>query len=838
MSATDATRSQVAALVEQAARPIPLLWPLYSAVATNPLWDLRDLPFSAALGRARAVLGISGVPPAGLLAEAFRSGRITGGDLERALQERGEQPRPDPVEVRDGNLRAALGTILQHKDHTAGGSWTRMVDTEVARYCAAYVAGRLPVGPDGPRFFASWKSAVAKDPVGRRLQVDRLADEAGPTPEAAILATLHRIGVDEAGAVQELTGQLARLPGWAAHAKWRSAWAAPDQPGPALHLVDYLAVRLVYDLAALALVGDPRETDDSTADGGRGPATAVSAPGASLIGDQMGLRLARLEPEDRALVWLEAYEAHYRDQLLTALQRAGGSDPETPPSAQVICCIDVRAEGLRRHLEALGGYETFGFAGFFGVPARVWDLTGDAPLDLFPVLLQPKVEVTERAVDEPTAADALAARRQTGEALHAVDATRKGMVSAYALAEAGGLGLAPMAMARTVAPRLFARARAQLRQRVEPPLEAYPDLDGPGAPTDEEQSLYAESALRAMGLTSGFAPLVVLCGHGSTTENNPYASALDCGACGAARGGRSARLAAAILNRPAVRARLDGRGIHIPRATLFVAAEHDTTTDDVTLFPPDRLDPRTEARLASLAADLVEAGAALAAERIATLPGAANRIRRDPMHHVALRSTDWAQVQPEWGLARCAAFIVGPRRLTAGCDLQRRAFLHSYDPQSDPDGTALEAVLSGPMVVAQWIASAYYHSTTDPDILGAGDKVAHNVVAGVGVYQGAGGDLKLGLPRQAVFDGSRPYHEPMRLLVVIAAPRERIDVVIGRQPVIRELVEGSWVNLTALDRGSFWLRRAGGGWRPWSGAGDSDGPVIDNGSPPDGRRRG
>jgi len=56
-----------------------------------------------------------------------------------------------------------------------------------------------------------------------------------------------------------------------------------------------------------------------------------------------------------------------------------------------------------------------------------------------------------------------------------------------------------------------------------------------------------------MGLVGAVAPYVLLCGHGSSTTNNPYGSALDCGACGGYAGDVNARAAAALLNDPAVR---------------------------------------------------------------------------------------------------------------------------------------------------------------------------------------------------------------------------------------------------------------------------------------------
>jgi hypothetical protein len=86
-----------------------------------------------------------------------------------------------------------------------------------------------------------------------------------------------------------------------------------------------------------------------------------------------------------------------------------------------------------------------------------------------------------------------------------------------------------------------------------------------------DQVSLALGALRNPALTKNFAPLILLCGHGSTTKNNPYAAGLDCGACGGHAGDINARVGAAILNNPAVRAALGAEGTHIPEDTWFVA---------------------------------------------------------------------------------------------------------------------------------------------------------------------------------------------------------------------------------------------------------------------------
>jgi uncharacterized protein YbcC (UPF0753/DUF2309 family) len=93
----------------------------------------------------------------------------------------------------------------------------------------------------------------------------------------------------------------------------------------------------------------------------------------------------------------------------------------------------------------------------------------------------------------------------------------------------------------------------------------------------------------------------------------------------------------------------------------------------------------------------------------------------------------------------------------------------------------------------------HYFSTVDPEVYGAGSKVYHNVVGRVGVMYGSQSDLRIGLPTQTVLDGEKPYHEPMRLFVIIEAPLERISMIIARHNLLQHLTGNHWINLVALD---------------------------------------
>ena len=81
--------------------------------------------------------------------------------------------------------------------------------------------------------------------------------------------------------------------------------------------------------------------------------------------------------------------------------------------------------------------------------------------------------------------------------------------------------------------------------------------------------------------------------------------------------------------------------------------------------------------------------------------------------------------------------------------------------------------MTGPQIVGQWINMEHYFSTVDQEIYGSGSKIYHNVVGRLGIMSGPQSDLRTGLAWQTVMNGPRPYHEPMRLLTVIEAPREQ-----------------------------------------------------------------
>jgi uncharacterized protein YbcC (UPF0753/DUF2309 family) len=775
------TTTELDQAIAAALARIPPLWPLRHFVAVNPFAHLADRPFAEACGLLQRADGVMPLQtPADYLA-LWRQDLIRPEDLALASDDQWstEQLIAGLAAAQKEAPPKPIPTFADWLDQSEPHAhWTNFVTEEIAKWCAVYfddnqTTWRSPWRQTG--LFAAWRESAQCDANaevfglhGFRTYVARLPMSA----RECIATCMPAVKPAAIDATDFLHRQLATISGWAGYAQYlvrEDSMRGKTNP----LLSNLLAIRLAYDAALLSAFGSRHTSGTHWLD--------VKSPPANLATTELLLR------------WQLAYEHGYQRQLAHDLVKQNHAASTQRPAAQAIFCIDVRSEILRRNLEqAAPGVQTLGFAGFFAFPVAHQSSPSSPPGSRCPALLVPPVETFE-----PRPADA-ARTIATDEAEYgAWKAFQNSATSCFSFVETMGLGFA-------AALGQGQRSRVPQCERTAPAFGLSTDIS--------TRAAFAENALRYMSLTKNFARLVLVCGHGSQSANNPYASSLDCGACGGHAGDVNARLAADTLNDPAVRAILSGHGIDLPSDTVFIAGLHQTMTDEVILFDLEKLPETHAGDVAALRQNLAQAAHGARAERSAAL-GLAHLKATELIKALSQRSRDIAEVRPEWGLANNAALIAAPRRRTRALNLQGRAFLHDYEPADDPENKVLTLILCAPVVVGSWINLQYYASRVNPAQYGSGNKVLHNVMGGIGVAEGNGGDLRVGLPLQSIHDGKRFVHEPRRLSVYIESPTVKIDAVLRAQPQVRQLFDHGWIHLFALDGPTCLHYRAG----KWTG---------------------
>jgi uncharacterized protein YbcC (UPF0753/DUF2309 family) len=672
---------------------------------------------------------------------------------------------------------------------------------------------------------------------------DLLAEELGP--EEVVEKILREFGASEAQVGNIVQATLLALPGWAGmvHRLHRRPDQAP-RGCPPLSLTELLALILILDRRAARYVmarelnkkvdfEDLRDLPDAAPDSPDPAAKAYilfqlaqfsglsARQVATCSREQLGALAQELEDFDN---WTRrrhlhlAYEMRLERQTLDivafAYARADVKESAAPPPVQAFFCIDDREESIRRHLEEVRpDFETFGAAGFYSIPMAFQAFDHAHAFPLCPVAVTPSNQVEERLEEAGKILPGFFVRFFGSLELEAGSVVTGWLASVLL----GFTQIFPLIL-RIFAPRLAARIRhflhhlafgrgtARLTARSEDGIR---NAHGVLLGFDLEQRI--ESVARVLedaGLIKGFSPIVLILGHGSTTRNNPHEAAHCCGACSGKDGGPNARLFADFANEPAVRKALQERGIVIPDQCHFLGGSHDTASDRIELFDLDQVPESHRELLGDLRVALDEARARDAHERIrrfGTAPRGGGT--QEALRYVEGRAERLDEPRPEYGHATNAISFVGRRTWSKGVFLDRRAFLTSYDPESDPDASILERSFASVGPVGAGINLEYFFSRVDSQRYGAGTKLPHNIACLVGVVNGHSGDLQTGLPLEMV-----DIHEPVRLINVIEASPEVLTRVLDHLPGVARLVRNRWMIVTALDpeTGKIWRYRDGG----------------------------
>jgi hypothetical protein len=760
--------------------------------------------------------------------------RVCQQGVSRVLQAPTRQPR-----------RTWLRELLLER---TGEDSDALVNAVLIRFCAAFLDQGYSHWPLPERdkgflhaFAAVYGRGCVAAPWLEGLQAMlSAAREGGDAALQSIDESLVELGILDDEREDFLRSTLLALRGWAGllwQMETNAEWT--PHPAPAGSLIEYLAVRLMLSRLAhgalarqhLGFTGRLRDLRAALEPARRDSADDASSHRAfqfyqlaQLLG-WSSEDLARLLPVEwsrlmaeveefdelaRRRVFHAAYERQYRTATLDAIAlraEARRGRPEAP-GFQLIACIDEREESFRRHLEEVAPEcETFGAAGFFGV-AMYYRGAADAHyVPLCPIIIKPRHYVREQVAftHEQSGRRRAAARRTLGAASHRWSAGSRTFWAGIVTSLAGSAAVLPL-VGRVLLPRATAQLRGVVGRFLRPPPATRLELErteaAPGADpghvgyTLDEMTDIVERVLRDIGLTRNFARLVIVCGHGSNSLNNPHEAAHDCGACGGARGGPNARAFAQMANSKRVREGLSRRGLSIPAQTAFVGAYHNTCDDSMQYFDLERL-PATHAQEFLAARDALDrARERNAHERCRRFESASLALSAEAaLRHVEARAEDLSQTRPEYGHATNAVCVVGRRALTRRLFCDRRAFLASYDPaQDDPEHSILARILSAVIPVCAGISLEYYFSFVDPGGYGCGTKLPHNLTSLLGVMDGAASDMRPGLPWQMV-----EIHEPMRLLFVIESTPEAMLSIMDRNAVIGRLCRNQWVQVATID---------------------------------------
>ncbi len=821
-------REDFANVLNRVSQRVAPVWPLKNYVAVNPYLGMADLEWISADRFLKTYRSSSLYMPIEHYARLWNEGRLTIAHIESAIDEMLRDGVPGAACLTTEWIESTLSspasrtsleskpesfvfrTIAQWVDQYSSSDWERTFRDEVGRHCAMHYDQGQATWSNPWSQHTLYESWLKAQPLDRRLELEGLSGFRAfvktlpSSPADALRLLLEQIQVPALLWESVLLSQAFDVSGWAAWTKYQALEA--ERRGVVCDdFLGLLAMRLAYDSYLSQHIG--------------------MVPDWSSLAESLPPLDGALPEEAEATILqhclLRASEIAQRQQILgqltskhRSLARFTGSSPINARTlAQMVFCIDVRSERIRRAFETSSPrIKTSGFAGFFGIPMELvpWGERQSVPQAPAPVV--PQIRVEENYHEPHSAASqesllqskaTIRLRRKVWKLFQSSASSGLGHVETAGIWYGWQLLRSTLGLPSSAVNGRVDGLHGSKHEHLGPCVESSAGL----LHNEAQQTKLALNLVRSLGLHGELGRFVVFCGHAGASRNNPLQAALDCGACCGHSGESNARYAARLLNHPSIRSALAKHGFEIPSDVHFLAAVHNTTTDDLTFFDLAAIPSSHQADFKEL-------------ERCAKLASRWTRLERQPsldchsQPQMLQRAEDWSELRPEWGLAGNVAMVVGPRSMTQSAFLDGRVFLHDYDASNDLDSAILETIMTAPMVVAHWINMQYYASTVDNQHFGCGTKTIHNVTGHFGLLAGGGGDLLTGLPLQSLGNGTHLQHEPLRLQVVIAASREKIHQIVEKTPLLRDLVCNDWLHLVALEEERFFRYTRRMAWLP------------------------
>lgn len=756
---------------------LPTQGPIRDFIHHNTLHAYQDRPFHEGVRTASRMYGSHSYLSLSEFLKLYRQGQISESSLAAAARGKASIDElkhgswiPRPAGIFENGLRARWTTKHSiNMDNRVHPTLFRIASNYLDQGVASW---RMPHSSE--TLYDALRKIVEESflplPPFSHPEARRLLRK---TPENAIAEILKRFLGSEKHFERYLTETCLAHAGWSGMIR-----VIEDDPSRLVmrrspNLVDFIALELIAEYVVAY----------KTLGAGFAPIATPDEPKLSIPADEP--LPPQSDTERLQEIWQEAMERSYVEPLLERLARHKPLSPTGTPFAQAFFCIDDRACSVRRHLEAvLPNVETFATAGFFGVDCNFQGISDSYAYKHCPVPVSPTRLIREIAVRPASAPNKTSWKERS---LHLESASNT-FLRGWLITQTLGFWSAVKLAVSLFRPSLEPATASSLRRL---DTESKLQIDY----TFDEMADRIENVLKSTGAAkSGLSDLVVLIGHGASSVNNPYFAAYDCGACSGKPGSPNARAFAVMANNPTVRRLLGERGLRIRENTWFVGGIHDTTRDELQYYDLDLLPEGLRKSFESFKAGLEQALEKNAQERCQMFEMVPKDIdTKRALAEVRRRSVAIFEPRPEFNHATNACAIVGRRALTRGLDLKRRAFLNSYDPSTDPEGSILSSILSAVVPVCGGISLEYYFSRVDVDRYGAGSKLPHNVNGLIGVTNGVEGDLLTGLPTQMI-----EVHTPVRLNLIVEHEADVALAAAKKNASIFEWIENYWIRYFSI----------------------------------------